>query len=70
VAGIFGRKHEHRLGKVELPCDRLHQPGIEPARSGEDRELITAEHLTGKDVRGIEGNAGGHRGLAMVNGTW
>jgi len=45
-----GRVHEHRLGEVHLPRQRLQQLLGELARVGEDRELVALERPVGEDV--------------------
>src|SRR5439155_9937308 len=45
-----GGVHEHRLGEVRLPRQRLQQLLGELARVGEDRELVALERPVGEDV--------------------
>ncbi len=43
VAAALGREHEHRLAEPDLERERLHRLVVEPARVGEDRELVPGE---------------------------
>ena len=49
-AGRFGGEDERALGEVHLARDALHLRGVQPARIGEDGELIADEGFTREDV--------------------
>ena len=51
---VVGWQDERSLGKVELPCQRLHRPVGQAARVGKDGELIAAERGLRKDVGDYE----------------
>ena len=50
VATGLGREHEHRLAEPDLERERLHRLVVQPARVGEDGELVSRQGRVREDV--------------------
>ena len=50
VAAALGREDEHRLAEADLERERLHRLVVQPARVGEDGELVSRQGRVGEDV--------------------
>ena len=50
VAAGLGWEHEDRLAEADLERERLHGLVVEPARVGEDGELVALKRRVGEDV--------------------
>jgi len=59
-----GRHHEHRLGQVELPRDRLHPRLVEAVAIEDHGERVAGEGPVGEHVQ--DGVAPGHRGTPVL----
>ena len=49
-AAALGRQDEDGLGEADLEREPLHRLGVQPARIGEDRELVARQRCVGEDV--------------------